>query len=230
MQAQPERSQHPDSLQTVRTTVKRRRERATYDRATVEAILDEALVCHLGFTLDDQPYVIPTTYARTGDTLYVHGAAANRALKSLASGLSACVTVTLIDGLVLARSAFHHSMNYRSVVLLGQARPVADLEEKRAAMVALIEHVVPGRQASVRAPSDEELQETLVLALPIREASVKIRTGPPIDDEADMARECWAGEIPLRQVAGRPITDPALPEGIVADPAAVSYRRSGTGA
>jgi len=218
----------PDTLQTVRTTVKRRRERASYDRATVESILDEALVCHLGFTLGDQPYVIPTTYARMGSTLYVHGAAANRALKGLASGLSACVTVTLIDGLVLARSAFHHSMNYRSVVMLGQAHPITDLEEKRTAMIALVEHVIPGRQASVRGPSDEELRETLVLALPIREASVKIRTGPPIDDDADMTRECWAGEIPLRQVAGEPITDPALTQGIVADPAAVTYTRPGT--
>jgi hypothetical protein len=216
-----------DSLRTARTTLKRRRERAAYERQVVEAILDEALICHLGFTVAQQPYVIPTTYARIGDTLYLHGAAANRMLTNLAAGVPACVTVTLVDGLVLARSAFHHSMNYRSVVLLGTARAVTDLEEKRASMEALVEHVIPGRQASVRAPSDEELATTLVLALPIHEASAKVRTGAPIDDEADMILGCWAGEIPLRLVADPPRGDPALTPGIVPDPAARAYQRPG---
>ena len=217
-------------LRTPRTTVKRRRERARYERAAVEAILDEALVCHLGFVAEGQPFVIPTTYARVGGTLYVHGAAAGRMLRALAGGVPACVTVTLVDGLVLARSAFHHSMNYRSVVLLGHARPVDDPAEKRAALAALVEHVVPGRTQAVRPPSATELQQTLVLAMPIAEASAKVRTGPPIDDPADVALPCWAGEIPLRLVTGAPVADPALAAGVAPERAVTAYRRPGAAA
>jgi nitroimidazol reductase NimA-like FMN-containing flavoprotein (pyridoxamine 5'-phosphate oxidase superfamily) len=207
---------------TPRTTVQRLPDRASYDRETANAILDEALICHVGFAVEGQPYVIPTIHARIGSTLYLHGSAASRMLREGKGGLSVCVTVTLLDGLVMARSAFHHSMNYRSVVVLGQAREVSEPEEKIAALRAIVEHVAAGRWDEVRGPTPLELLATTVLALPIDEASAKIRSGPPKDDEEDYAQDTWAGVIPLRLVAGEPIADPRLREG--ARPSAVITR------
>jgi nitroimidazol reductase NimA-like FMN-containing flavoprotein (pyridoxamine 5'-phosphate oxidase superfamily) len=195
---------------TDRTSLHRIPRRGSYDLSTVYAILDEALVCHLGFCDGGQPYVIPTTYGRIGNTLYVHGAAASRTLKVLAGGVPACVTVTLVDGLVLARSAFHHSMNYRSVVLFGTATPVTEPPLVRAALEVIVEHVVPGRADHVRPPNDKELRATSVLALPIVEGSAKVRVGPPIDDEEDLALPCWAGVIPIGLRTEPPIPDPHL--------------------
>jgi hypothetical protein len=203
----------------------RHRERANYERATVNAILDEALVCHVGFSVDGQPYVLPTTHARIDELLYLHGAAANHMLGSLAHGAPLCVTVTLIDALVLARSYFRHSMNYRSVVVLGAGRLVDDPAEKRSAMHALIERVHPGRSALVRAPTPQELDATTVLSLPLDEASAKIRTGPPIDLEADYARPCWAGVLPLELVGGAPVPDARVPPGLAPPPAIASWSR-----
>ena len=197
-------------MQTARTTLRRRPSRGSHDTAAIHAILDEALVCHLGFAVDDQPYVIPTIHARLGDRLYVHGAVANRMLEVLRGGASCCVTVTLLDGLVLARSAFHHSVNYRSVVVLGRARGVDDLAEKEAALTAIVEKVMRGRSAACRPPSESELRATNVMWLPLEEASAKIRRGPPIDDDADYALPHWAGVIPLHLAAGAPEPDPRL--------------------
>lgn len=195
---------------TPRTTLKRRAQRGVHEHATILAILDEALVCHMGFVVDGQPFVLPTAYARIGDHLYLHGSPSNRMLRTGKGGLGLCVTVTLVDGLVLARSAFHHSMNYRSVVLLGTATEVVDPAEKRAAFQALVEHVAPGRYPSVRPPTDDEITGTLVLRLPINEGSAKVRSGPPIDDEADYAWPVWAGVVPLALGAGAPLPDPRL--------------------
>ncbi len=181
--------------------------RGAYDRETIYAILDEALICHVGFVVDGQPFVIPTIYWRDGDTLYFHGSAASRMLRTLRGGVDACVTVTLLDGLVMARSAFHHSMNYRSVVVFGNAREVAEREEKLRALERLVEHIAPGRSAEVRGPSESELRQTLVLALPLHEASAKVRTGPPIDDVDDYKLPVWAGVVPLRMVRGEAIVD-----------------------
>ena len=192
---------------TERTRVRRLPKRASYDAATIHAILDEALVCHVGFVVDHAPVVIPTIHWRDGDTLYVHGSAASRMLRSLRGGVDACVTVTLLDGLVLARSAFHHSMNYRSVVVFGRAREVSAETEKVRALEALVEHVVRGRSREARAPNEQELRQTLVLALPLDEASAKIRTGGPLDDEEDYALPVWAGVLPLRLVPAEPIPD-----------------------
>jgi nitroimidazol reductase NimA-like FMN-containing flavoprotein (pyridoxamine 5'-phosphate oxidase superfamily) len=197
---------------TDRTKVRRMPKRASYDRETIHAILDEALVCHVGFVVNGTPVVIPTIQWREGDTLYVHGSAASRMLRSLKDGVDACVTVTLIDGLVLARSAFHHSMNYRSVVVFGKAREVVG-EEKLSALEGLVEHVMRGRSRDVRAPNELELKQTLVLALPLDEASAKIRTGGPVDDEEDYALPIWAGVVPLRLTRGEPIAD----EGVTAE-------------
>jgi len=200
----------PITSPTTRTTVKRRAERGVYEHAAILRILDEGLVCHLGFVVDGQPFVLPTAYARIDDWLYLHGSPSNRMLRTGKNGLGVCVTVTLLDGLVLARSAFHHSMNYRSVVLLGTASEVNDLAEKRAALRALVEHVVPGRYPGVRAPTDDEILGTLVLRLPIAEGSAKVRSGPPIDDESDYAWPVWAGVIPLAVRPGPPVPDPRL--------------------
>lgn len=191
---------------TERTKVRRLPKRASYDAATIHAIVDEALICHVGFVVDSIPFVIPTIHWRESDTLYFHGSAASRMLRSLRDGVDACVTVTLLDGLVLARSAFHHSMNYRSVVVFGKAREVTG-EEKLRALDSLVEHVVRGRSAEVRAPNDVELRQTLVLALPLEEASAKIRTGGPVDDEEDYALPVWAGVLPLRLIPGAPVAD-----------------------
>lgn len=208
-----------------RTRLRRRLERGRHDRETIHAILDEALVCHLGFSVDGQPYVIPTTFARVGDFLYVHGSAASRTMRALASGIPACVTVTLLDGLVLARSAFHQSMNYRSVVVLGRAVEVVDIEERRMAFEAIVEHVLPGRWGEVRWPTEQEIRATTVLRLPLDEASAKVRSGGPIDDEEDLALDCWAGVIPLRLTAGEPIAEPDLRPGIALPIAAGAARR-----
>jgi nitroimidazol reductase NimA-like FMN-containing flavoprotein (pyridoxamine 5'-phosphate oxidase superfamily) len=187
--------------------VRRLSARGSYDRALVHAILDEALVCHVGFVLDGQPFVIPTAFARVGEDLYVHGAVKNRMLGALASAVGVCVTVTLLDGLVLARSAFHHSMNYRSVVVLGQAREVRGDAEKRRALEALVDRLQANRSRAARAPTEKELRVTRVLALGLAEVSAKTRSGPPLDDEDDFSWPCWAGVIPLRLVPGEPIAD-----------------------
>jgi nitroimidazol reductase NimA-like FMN-containing flavoprotein (pyridoxamine 5'-phosphate oxidase superfamily) len=198
---------------TPRTTLRRLPARGHFDRATVNAILDEALVCHVGFVSEGQPFVIPTIHARVGEQVFVHGSAASRMLKTLQGGVPVCLTATLVDGLVLARSAFHHSMNYRSVVVLGDAIAVTEEGEKWDALHAIVEHVAPGRWSEVREPSPKELAGTLVLRLPIEEASAKVRTGPPLDDEEDYALECWAGVLPLRLTPGAPVPDPRMPEG-----------------
>ena len=217
----PERRAGPTS----RTTVKRLPERARYDRATVEAILDEGLVCHVGFVDRGQTFVVPSAYARWGDRLVIHGSAASRMVKALASGTPACVTVTLLDGLVLARSAFHHSMNYRSVVVLGTPAEITDPEEKRRALDAIVEHIVPGRTAFVRPPSETEMKATRVVALALDEASAKVRTGPPKDDEADYALGVWAGELPLRLQPLGPVADPRLAPGLAPPPHVTGWRR-----
>jgi uncharacterized protein len=196
-----------DSLQTPRTTVRRLAARGAYDRDTIYAILDEAYICHVGFVVDGHPFVIPTIHARVGDTLYFHGSAASRMLRSLRDGVDACVTVTLLDGLVLARSAFHHSMNYRSVVVLGMGREVTDRVEKLHALDAIVEHVVLGRSKIARPPNESEIRQTMVIAMPLAEASAKVRTGPPLDDEPDYALDVWAGVIPISLAKGEPIQD-----------------------
>ena len=200
---------------TERTKVRRLRNRGCYDRAAVYKILDEGLVCHVGYIDEDSPRVIPTGYVRMGDNLYLHGAAANGMLRMAIQGAELCVTVTLLDGLVLARSAMHHSMNYRSVVIFGQARAVQDPEEKLMSLEAFVEHVIPGRWAEVRPPSATEMKVTEVIALPLDEASAKIRTGPPIDDDEDYTLPVWAGVVPLRLAFDSPVRDgkcdPAIP-------------------
>jgi nitroimidazol reductase NimA-like FMN-containing flavoprotein (pyridoxamine 5'-phosphate oxidase superfamily) len=194
-----------------RTRVRRHPERGRYDRETLDAILDEAFYCHVGFVREGQPYVLPTIHARVGDRLYLHGAAASAMLDGLAGGAPACVTVTLLDGLVLARSVYDHSMNYRSAVLLGRLTEVTDREEKLRALEAIVEHVVPGRSAEARGPSEAELKATRVLAMPIAEASAKVRTGPPKDSLEDMRLPIWAGVVPLALAALAPEPDPAAP-------------------
>lgn len=202
------------TAKSARSAVRRMRDRSVYDRAAIHDILDEALICHVGFVVDGGPRVIPTIHARVGDTLYLHGAPASFMLGALRDGCEACVSVSLVDGLVLARSQFHHSVNYRSVCLFGPAIVVTDRDEKLAALAALMEHAVPGRGADARPPSESELRAVLVVALPIHEASAKVRTGPPIDDAADVGLPIWAGVMPLRTIAGRPIAAPDLPAGI----------------
>jgi nitroimidazol reductase NimA-like FMN-containing flavoprotein (pyridoxamine 5'-phosphate oxidase superfamily) len=192
---------------TERTRLRRRPARGSFERATIDAILDEALVCHVGFVHDGQPFVIPTTYGRIGDALYLHGSAASRMLRELREGIAVCVTVTLLDGLVLARSAFHMSMNYRSVVILGVASAVTDEDERLRALEAIVEHVVPGRWREVRPPNAKELRATMVLRLPIEGASAKVRSGGPLDDAEDLGRPCWAGHVPMRLVSEAPIPD-----------------------
>ena len=199
-----------DSTQTERTRVKRLPNRGAYDRDTIYAILDAGFICHVGYVMDGQPYVIPTGYARIGDDLYIHGSSASRMLRNLAQGVDVCVTVTLVDGLVLARSAFHHSINYRSVVVLGKATLVEDAVEKDKALEAFTEHIIPGRWAEIRWPNELELKATSVLKLPIEEASAKVRTGDPKDDEEDYEMEIWAGILPLKVVPGEPIDDSRL--------------------
>jgi hypothetical protein len=213
------------NTQTKRTTVKRLPKRGHYDRDTINAILDEAFICHVGFVVDDQPYVIPTGFARVDDCVYIHGSSASRMLRNLSNGVEVCVTVTLIDGLVLARSAFHHSINYRSVVILGRARLVDDEDEKNTALEALTEHIVPERWADVRWPNELELKATTVLKLAIDEASAKVRTGGPIDDEEDYAMDVWAGVLPLKIETETPIADDRLDPTMPVPAYVTSYRR-----
>src|SRR5918993_1495492 len=203
-----------DFPKTKRTTLKRLPKRGVYDRSSVYEILDEGFICHVGFAVEGKPVVIPTGYARVEDRLYIHGSQASRMLRTLSQGLDVCVTVTLIDGLVLARSAFHHSINYRSVVVFGKAALVEDTNDKSAALFAFSEHVIPGRWNDVREPTPEELTMTSVLVVELTEASAKVRTGPPLDDEADYSLRVWAGVIPLHFTAGEAVNDPRLPEDI----------------
>src|SRR5271169_2186627 len=196
---------------TPRTRIVREPQRAVYDRDTINQILDEAFLCHVGFAVnsnsDFQPYVIPTSYGRNGDMLYIHGSAASRMLRNLDQGVPVCITVTLLDGLVVARSVFNHSMNYRSVVILGTATLVDDPAEKLAALRALSEHIIPGRWDDARQPNEKELKQTSVLRLPINEFSAKVRVGPAVDDEEDYAFPTWAGVIPLEMTVGAAIRD-----------------------
>lgn len=192
---------------TSRTKVRRLSKRAVYDKARVHEILDEGFLCHVGFSQEGQPYVIPTLYARAGETLYMHGSGASRMLKKLAEGIDICLTVTLVDGYVLARSAFHHSMNYRSVTVLGRARLVTELEEKLQALRLITDHVVPGRWDEVREPNELEMRQTVVLAVPLEEVSAKVRVGPPVDDEEDYQRPVWAGVVPILRQLGQPVCD-----------------------
>jgi uncharacterized protein len=196
-----------DYTPTPRTAVHRLKKRAAYDKPTVHAILDEGFVCHVGFVVETQPYVIPTVYARDDECLYLHGAMASRMLRSLAEGLDVCVTVTLVDGLVLARSAFNHSINYRSVVALGKARLVDEHHEKMHALQVITDHVVPRRWQQARGPNELELKQTSVLALPLLEVSAKVRSGPPVDDDEDYALPVWAGVLPLETRMAHPIAD-----------------------
>jgi hypothetical protein len=211
-----------------RVRLRRKRERGDYERATIDAILDEALIAHLGIADESgQPFVIPTLHARSGDVVYLHGSTASRTLRALASGSPACLTVTLLDGLVLARAAMHHSANYRSAILLGTARLLDDRAEKLAALERIVEHIVPGRWAEARRPSENELKATSVLALAIDECSAKLRSGPPQDDEADYALPVWAGVIPLSSRPGAPQPDPRLDARVAVPPSAAGYRRPG---
>lgn len=205
--------------------VRRHPERGIYDRAAIDAILDEALVCHAGFAVDGQPFVIPTIHARVGDTLYLHGSPASRMLRQLAGGVDICVTATLLDGIVLARSVYKSSLNYRSAVVLGHARKVEDSDEKRLALEAVVEHVAPGRSREARAPNGDELKATLVLALEIDEASAKVRSGPPKDFEHDLDLPIWAGAIPLGLSALPPETADRVPARVAVPDYAEKYRR-----
>jgi len=214
-----------NTLQTDRTTVRRLAKRGNYDPDTIHAILDEALICHVGFVVDGSPVVIPTIHTRIGETVYFHGSGASRMLRSLRDGVDACVCVTLLDGLVLARSAFHHSMNYRSAVIFGRATEVVDRNEKIRVLTALVEHVVAGRSANARGPNEVELKQTLVLSLPIEEASAKIRTGSPIDDEEDYAMPIWAGVLPMMLTPQQPIADERLPSDIAVPDYVRGYTR-----
>ncbi|NDJ22296.1 pyridoxamine 5'-phosphate oxidase family protein [Nostoc sp. B(2019)] len=216
---------HQQEPPSQRTTIKRIPQRGNYERDTIYQILDEGLICNVGFVVDGQPFVIPTAYGRVDDTLYIHGSPASRMLRSLQKGIDICVTVTLLDGLVLARSAFHHSMNYRSVVIFGTAELVQDAEQKLVALRAFTEHVIPERWQEVRSPSRSELAGTSVLSLPLVEASAKVRTGGPNDDAADYDLVVWAGEIPLQLTATAPIADSRLPSQIEVPTYVSHYKR-----
>jgi hypothetical protein len=196
---------------TSRVTVRRLPERAVYDRAVIDAILDEALICHVGFVHDGHPFVIPTIHGRDGDRLYLHGSSASRMLRELGRGIPVCITVTLLDGIVLARSAFHHSMNYRCVVVLGTADEVRDRNEQLRALEVISEHVIPGRWAEVRHPNERELRQTRILRIGLDEASAKIRSGGPKDDEGDLALPVWGGVFPVQLVARAPLPDDHVP-------------------
>jgi nitroimidazol reductase NimA-like FMN-containing flavoprotein (pyridoxamine 5'-phosphate oxidase superfamily) len=204
----------PTTAASPRVRVRRAPKRAVYERERIEAILDEAIVCHVGFVEDGQPYVIPTLHARVGDVVYLHGSTASRMVRTLAGGAPCSLTVTLLDGIVLARSAFHHSANYRSATVLGVARLVEDEDERMRALQAFTEQLVPRRWEHVRAPNRKEMKGTQVLALALDEASAKVRSGPPVDDDEDMGRDVWAGEIPLVLQALEPRRDPQLADEI----------------
>lgn len=212
---------------TERSQLRRLPKRGSHEPETVHAILDAAFLAHVGFQVNGQPFVIPTLYGREGEKLYLHGSAASRMLHELDTGVPACVNVTLVDGLVLARSAFHHSMNYRSVVAFGIARKIQDAAQKTHALRVISEHVVPGRWQDVRPPTEKELKATAVLEFAIEEASSKVRTGPPLDDEEDYANPVWAGVVPVELEAKSPLADARLPEEIPVPPYVHSWRRSG---
>jgi nitroimidazol reductase NimA-like FMN-containing flavoprotein (pyridoxamine 5'-phosphate oxidase superfamily) len=212
---------------TPRTRLVREAERAVYDREAVYCILDEGFLCHVGFVVDDQPFVIPTSYGRKDASLYIHGSAASRMLRNLKEGLPVCITVTLLDGLVLARSIFNHSMNYRSVVVLGKATLVDRPAEKLEALRLLSEHIIPGRWADSRQPNERELKQTSVLRVPIEEFSAKVRTGPPIDDEEDYSFPTWAGVVPLETIPAAPISDQRLDRKIAVPGYLRPYSRRG---
>jgi nitroimidazol reductase NimA-like FMN-containing flavoprotein (pyridoxamine 5'-phosphate oxidase superfamily) len=201
---------------TKRTRVRRKPARGRYERSAVYEILDRALICHVAFVVDQQPYAMPTIHARRGDTLYLHGSNGSRMLRVAAAGEPVCVTATIVDGIVLARSGFHHSLNYRSAVVLGAAREVADADQKRLALEAVVEHIMPGRTADARGPSAKELRATTVVAIPLEEASAKVRTGPPVDDQEDLSLPVWAGILPLSLAPGPPIPASELAEGVEA--------------
>ncbi|MGO8904592.1 MAG: pyridoxamine 5'-phosphate oxidase family protein [Solirubrobacteraceae bacterium] len=226
MSAQPSANGSPAQPASDRVRLRRKRERGSHERAVIDAILDEALIAHLGIADErGQPFVIPTLHARCGDLVYCHGSTAGRTLRALAAGAPVCLTVSLLDALVLARSAMHHSANYRSAMILGTATSVTDPEEKRSALRVIVEHIVPGRWSEVRAPTDSELRATSVLAIPIDEASAKVRTGPPVDDEEDYALGAWAGLIPLHMGTAPPQPDPRLRAGIEPPAHVTDYRR-----
>lgn len=214
-----------DITQTERTRLRRLPKRGAFDRETVYSILDEAFICHIGFTVDEQPYVIPTAFGRIDEVLYIHGSSASRMLRTLSKGVEMCFTATLIDGLVLARSAFHHSINYRSVVVLGKATLVDDNAEKNLALEAITNHIVPGRWDDVRWPNELELKATSVLKMTIDEASAKLRIGPPIDDEEDYAMNIWAGVLPVELKTGDPIDDDRLDNGAAPPDNITNYTR-----
>jgi hypothetical protein len=201
---------HDTQMPTTRTRVVREPERGVYDRETIYRILDEGFICHVGFAVNGQPFVIPTSYGRKDANLYIHGSAASRMLRQMKDGIALCVTVTLLDGLVLARSVFNHSMNYRSVVILGKATLVENSQEKLTALRILSEHIIAGRWDDARQPNDRELKATSVLRVPIEEFSAKVRSGPPIDDEEDYSFPTWAGVVPLETRVGEPINDPRV--------------------
>lgn len=210
-----------------RVLLRRKRERGSHERRVVEAILDEGLICHVGFHDGESTFVVPTTYARVGRSILLHGAAANRMLRTLASGIEACVTVTLLDGLVFSRSAFHHSMNYRSVMLFGTARAVEDPDEKRAAVLAILEHLAPGRSRDARPPTPSELRATAVVRFPIEEGSAKIRVGGPVEEPEDLALPVWAGELPFEFTAKAAVADDHTPQGIEVPAYIARYGRGG---
>ena len=214
---------------TARTQIRRLPNRGRYDVATIRAILDEAFLCHVAVDLGSGPVIIPMAFGRVDDDIYLHGAAGNAMLRAIARGSELCVAVTLTDGLVLARSAFHHSMNYRSVVVFGAGVQVDDVDEKRRAVDAIVDHVIAGRSADARPPTDSELRATLVVRIPISEASAKVRTGGPIDDEEDLALPIWGGLIPLRMVADSPIAEPDVAAGVPTPAYAIDYRRVPSG-
>jgi nitroimidazol reductase NimA-like FMN-containing flavoprotein (pyridoxamine 5'-phosphate oxidase superfamily) len=218
-----------DYAPSARTKVRRLPKRGSYDKLAVHAILDEGFVCHVGFAVDGQPYVIPTVYARAEATLYIHGSAVSRTLRTLTQGVPVCITVTLLDGLVLARSAFHHSLNYRSVVMIGNARLVVDRDEKMTALALITNHVVPARWEEARIPSELELRQSSVLALPLEEVSAKIRRGPPVDDEEDYALPIWAGVVPVETRLGTPIDDGRVLPGVAGIDLARFRRRAPSG-
>jgi len=210
---------------TERTKIKRLPARGSHEVAMINEILDEGFVCHIGFATDRGPVVIPTAYGRVDDTIYLHGSPASRMVRSLKDGLAVCVTVTLVDGLVLARSTFHHSLNYRSVVIFGTATEVTGMTEKAAALASFVEHIVPGRSADARPANDKELRGTTVLALPVTEASAKVRTGGPIDDAEDLALPVWAGVVPFAKHMDEPIPDADTPPELAPPAYVVNYRR-----
>ena len=214
----------PRLAPTPRTTLRRKRERGSPERRVIDAVLDEGLICHVAFAVDGTPYAVPMTYARAGDVVYLHGASGNRTLRALAGGAPACVTVTLLDGLVLARSAFHHSMNYRSVMLFGSAARVDDDAEQLTAAAALLDHLAPGRSAHARAPSPAERRATLILRFPIEEGAAKVRTGGPLDEPGDLGLAVWAGVLPVEVHVG-----PAVPEPDLAGPVALPPYAAVTG-